>query len=146
MAFSQVIQVARKATTQSVALARSARHASAQSASVFLRDVGQGLLEVSHNTLALMGMVLSAVLIFAASHADLRHEAEAWALGWLQARHEARAEPADALAAELSEPDAIARASWRNGCRTATAWRRSRSAGWCRKPGASARRPGSTRR
>ncbi len=111
MAFSQVIQVARKATTQSVALARSVRHASAQSASVFLRDVGQGLLEVSHNTLALMGMALTAVLIFAASHADLRHEAEAWTLGWLQARHEARAEPADALAAELSEPDAIARAT-----------------------------------
>ena len=111
MAFSQVIQVARKATTQSAALARSVRHASAQSASVFLRDVGQGLLEVSHNTLALMGMALTAVLIFAASHADLRHEAEAWTLGWLQARHEARAEPADTLAAELSEPDAISRAT-----------------------------------
>jgi soluble lytic murein transglycosylase-like protein len=111
MAFSQVIQVARKATTQSATLARSVRHAAAQSTSVFLRDVGQGLLEVSHNTLALIGLVLAAVLLFAAGHADLRHEAEAWTLGWLQARHEARAEPADALAAELSEPDAIARAT-----------------------------------
>jgi hypothetical protein len=78
---------------------------------VFLRDIGQGLLEVSHNTLALLGLMLAAVVLFAAGRAELRHDAEAWALGWLQARQEARAEPADALAAELSEPDAIARAT-----------------------------------
>ncbi len=97
MAFSQMIQMSRDATTRS--------------ASVFLRDVGQGLLEVSHNTLALLGLLLTAVLIFAAGRADIRHEAEVWTLGWLQARQEARAEPADALAAELSEPDAISRAT-----------------------------------
>jgi soluble lytic murein transglycosylase-like protein len=50
-------------------------------------------------------------VLFAAGRAELRHDAEAWALGWLQARQEARAEPADALAVELSEPDAIARAT-----------------------------------
>lgn len=114
MALSQVIQVARDATTQSAAQLRAVRNASAQSASVFLRDVGQGLLEVSHNTLALLGLMLAAVLIFAAGRADVRHEAEAWALGWLQARQEARAEPVGPeaqLAAELSEPDAIARAT-----------------------------------
>jgi soluble lytic murein transglycosylase-like protein len=114
MAFSQVIQVARDATAQSATQLRSVRNASAESASVFLRDVGQGLLEVSHNTLALLGLMLAAVLIFAAGRADVRHEAEAWALGWLQARQEARAEPIGPeaqLAAELSEPDAIARAT-----------------------------------
>ena len=103
MAFSQLIAVARRL-----------RDASAQSAAVFLRDVGHGLLEVSHNTLALIGLMLAAVLLFAAGRADVRHEAEAWTLGWLQARQEARelpAQPGELLAAELSEPDAIARAT-----------------------------------
>ena len=115
MALSQVMQVARDATAQSATgftgLVRSVRNASARSAAVFLKDVGQGLLEVSHNTLALIGLVLAAAVLFAVGRADIRHDAEAWTLGWLQARQEARADPADALAAELSEPDAIARAT-----------------------------------
>ncbi|MEQ1682066.1 MAG: lytic transglycosylase domain-containing protein [Burkholderiaceae bacterium] len=100
-----------KALRPMISAAESARHATAQSVSVFLRDVGHGLLEVSHNTLALIGLILAAVVLFVAGQADLRHEAETRVLGWLQQRHEARAEPADALAAELSEPDAIARAT-----------------------------------
>ena len=115
MAFSQIIRVARDAAARSTpglaSLMSSAREASARSGAVFLKDVCQGLLEVSHNTLALVGLLLAAVLLFAAGRADVRHEAEAWTLGWLQARQEARAEPADALVAELSEPDAIARAT-----------------------------------
>jgi hypothetical protein len=58
--------------------------------------------------------MLAAVLLFAAGRADVRHEAEAWTLGWLQARQEARElppGPAELLAAELSEPDAVARAT-----------------------------------
>jgi hypothetical protein len=111
MALSQVIRVAFNATEQSAKVMRSVQSASAQSAAVFLRDVGQGLLEVSHNTLALLGLMLAAIVLFAAGRAELRNDAEAWALGWLQARQEARAEPIDALAVELSEPDAIARAT-----------------------------------
>jgi hypothetical protein len=102
------------ASSQLISALRRVRTASAQSASVFLRDVGHGLLEVSHNTLALIGLLLAAVLLFAAGRADIRHEAEAWTLGWLQARQEARElppQPADLLAAELSEPDAVARAT-----------------------------------
>jgi len=102
------------ATSQLTTALRSVRNATAQSASVFLRDVGHGLLEVSHNTLALVGLLLAAVLLFAAGRADIRHEAEAWTLGWLQARQEARelpTGPAELLAAELSEPDAVARAT-----------------------------------
>jgi hypothetical protein len=56
-------------------------------------------------------LAIAAVLMFAAGHADLRHEAEMQALNWLQSRQEAREEPAPTLAAELSEPDAIARAT-----------------------------------
>ncbi len=115
MAMSQLMQVARNAAAQSatglLSLTRSVRDTSARSAAVFLKDVGQGLLEVSHNTLALLGLVLAAVVLFAAGRADIRHEAEAWTLGWLQARQEARAEPVDPLVAELSEPDAITRAT-----------------------------------
>ncbi|MEO8060117.1 MAG: transglycosylase SLT domain-containing protein [Burkholderiales bacterium] len=100
-----------KALSPVISVARKARDATAQSVSVFLRDVGHGLLEVSHNTLALIGLMLAAVVLFAAGQADLRHEAETRVLGWLQARQEARAEPADLLAAELREPRAIARAT-----------------------------------
>jgi Transglycosylase SLT domain len=100
-----------KALSPMISAARTARDATAQSVSVFLRDVGHGLLEVSHNTLALIGLVLAAVVLFVAGQADLRHEAETQVFGWLQARHEARAEPVATLAAELSEPDAIARAT-----------------------------------
>ena len=100
-----------KALSPVMSAARTARDATAASISVFLRDVGHGLLEVSHNTLALIGLILAAVVLFVAGQADLRHEAETRVLGWLQARQEARAEPADALAAELSEPDDIARAT-----------------------------------
>ncbi len=100
-----------KALSPLIVLIHTARHAAAQSVSVFLRDAGHGLLEVSHNTLALMGLMLAAAVMFVAGQSDLRHEAETLMLGWLQARHEARSEPADLLAAELSEPDAIARAT-----------------------------------
>jgi len=102
------------ASSQLISGLRKLRIASAQSAAVFLRDVGHGMLEVSHNTLALIGLVIAAVLLFAAGRADVRHEAEAWTLGWLQARQEARelpAQPDEILAAELSEPDAVARAT-----------------------------------
>ena len=94
---------------------RAAREALTRSFAVFLKDVGNGLLEVSHNTLALVGLALAAVLIFAFSRAEVRHDAEAWTLGWLQARQEARADPEDSavdpMIAEWVEPDAIARAT-----------------------------------
>ena len=115
MAYRQTIGAAPEAADQSgtgiVAAARSARRATVQSVSVFMRDVGHGLLEVSHNTLSLLGLVLAALVVFGATRADVRHQVEVHALDWLQARQEARAEPVDPLAAELSEPDAIARAT-----------------------------------
>lgn len=95
-------------------VAQQVRAAVTRSASVFLRDVGHGLLEVSHNTLALLGLVIVATLLFAANRSEWRHEAEARALSWLQSRHEARADPAELLAADLSEPDAIARTTASN--------------------------------
>lgn len=90
---------------------RSLPEACGRSVAVFLRDVGHGLLEVSHNTLALVGLAVVAVLVFAAGRADLRASAEQHAYQWLQARHEARAEQQGNVLVALTEPDAVARAT-----------------------------------
>ncbi len=93
------------------AVLRSASRACVQSSKVFLRDVGHGLLEVSHNTLALLGLAVVGALVFAAGHADLRDRAEHVALDWLLQRQEAREQPADSVLAGLNEPDAVSRAT-----------------------------------
>ena len=83
-----------------------------ESARVFLRDVGAGLLEVSHNSLALLGLVVLGVALFAGGRAEMRGLVERHALDWLLARQEAR-EPVVAAADLLPEPepDAVARAT-----------------------------------
>ena len=96
------------------ALVRSAHRATAESFGVFVRDAGQGLLEVSHNSLALLGLVFVAVLLFLAGRHDLRHDVEARTLDWLLARYEARLEPQQLLERELSEPAAVGRATATN--------------------------------
>ncbi len=90
---------------------RSAALTVSQSVGVFVRDVGHGMLEVSHNTLALVGLLIVAGVAFTVGHPELRHTAETTVLGWLKERQEARTEPSQLLAAELSEPDAISRAT-----------------------------------
>jgi len=75
--------------------------AASRASSVFLRDVGNGLLEVSHNMLALVGLLVVALSVFAAGRADLRASVEQQALDWLQQRHSARAEDIGYVA----EPD-----------------------------------------
>lgn len=81
------------------------------SVGVFVRDVGNGMLEVSHNTLALVGLGVVAVLIFAGGRADLRHQVEVAAFDWLQSRQEARAEAEGNVLAAVAEPDAVTRAT-----------------------------------
>jgi hypothetical protein len=83
--------------------------------SVFVRDVGHGLLEVSHNSLALLGLAVLALLAFVASRDDLRSTAEHSALSWLQQRQEQRLVAQDGQRGpslvDLSEPAAVARAT-----------------------------------
>jgi hypothetical protein len=97
---------------------RSMRRAAVRSAGLFARDVGNGMLEIGHNSLALLGLAVVVVAAFVAGRADLREQGEAWALGWLQQRYEARAdeEPDDpaTAAAEPAEPTAVARATATN--------------------------------
>ena len=99
-----------RALTRLAAGAHRVHRATTESIGVFLRDTGQGLLEVSHNSLALLGLVLVAALLFVSSQRDFRHELEAQTLNWLQARQIARA-PEPTLEQELIEPDAVVRAT-----------------------------------
>ncbi len=90
-----------------ISLARHTR----DSASLFVQDIGNGLLVVSHNTLALLGLAVVAVLLVFSSQAGLRERLESATLGWLSARHEARAEAEGNTLLATAEPDAIARAT-----------------------------------
>jgi hypothetical protein len=90
---------------------RSLPSACGRSTAVFLRDVGHGLLEVSHNSLALVGLAVVALVVFAGGRADLRAVAEQRAYNWLQARQEARAEREGNVLFTLGEADAVTRAT-----------------------------------
>ena len=81
---------------------------------VFLKDAGNGLLEISHNSLALVGLAVVALALFFAGRDDLRHSLEEHAFDWLQSRQEARVEPDNtpvSLLVELAESDAVRRAT-----------------------------------
>ena len=90
---------------------RSTSRACKQSVGVFTRDVGNGLLEISHNGLAMLGLVVLVVTVFVAARPDLRHQTEVWAFDWLQERSEARAEASDDITVAAAEPSAVSRAT-----------------------------------
>ncbi len=94
-------------------IGRSWRSSTLRSGTVFLRDAGQGLLEIGHNSLALLGLLILGVTVFAASRPDVRHALEVETLSWLQARQDARVQATAVVDDEpnLGEPDAIARAT-----------------------------------
>ena len=92
-------------------LLRQAHFATTRSVGVFVGDVGRGLLEVSHNTLALVGLAAVAVALFATGRPELRQQAEVVALEWLQSRHEQRELASGNSLAGISEPEAVARAT-----------------------------------
>lgn len=89
---------------------RAASSACVESTRVFLRDVGAGLLEVSHNSLALLGLLVVGVVLFAGGREETRTLAERHALDWLLARQEAR-EPDLRDSQPEPEPGAVARAT-----------------------------------
>ena len=102
----------RRILTQS----RRGQRAVSQSVHVFIGDVSRGLFEVGHSTLALVGFLLVVGAVFAASRADVRHEAEVYAFGWLQSRHEARHESVTG-----AEPLIVAMPAQRDAAERATA-------------------------
>jgi hypothetical protein len=92
-------------------LMRRAAQATARSTGVFLRDVGCGLLEVGHNSLALVGLAAVAIALFGVSRPELHQQVEAVALDWLQSRHEQRELAAGNALVGLGELEAVARAT-----------------------------------
>ena len=96
---------------KSLQMLRAARESTMRSVNVFMRDVGNGLLEVSHNSLALLGLAVVVTLVFVAGRPDLRQQTETWALGWLQERHESRTAESEDLTVAAAEPDAVERAT-----------------------------------
>jgi hypothetical protein len=93
---------------------RQARDAGTRTVVAFIGDVGRGLLEISHNTLALVGLTAVAVLALALGRADVRHQVEATALEWLQMRHEERTLASGDLLALVAEPEAVSRVTATN--------------------------------
>jgi hypothetical protein len=79
---------------------------------VFAKDVGQGLLLVSHNTLALLGLLLLSLTVAFSSQPQWRAQLESQAHTWLQERATARAEREGDTLALSADPDAIGRATF----------------------------------
>jgi hypothetical protein len=96
---------------KSLQMLRAARESTMRSVNVFMRDVGNGLLEISHNSLALLGLAVVVALVFVAGRPDVRQQTETWALGWLQERHESRTAESEDLTVAAAEPDAVERAT-----------------------------------
>lgn len=94
---------------------RQAAESTRRSAALFAGDVGRGMLEIGHNGLAVLGLTVIVVLMFAAGRPDLRERTEAWALSWLQERQDSRSEASDdsgeAVAQPAAEPTAVERAT-----------------------------------
>jgi len=89
------------------------KKAAGQASSLFIKDIAQGLLLVSHNTLAVLGLGVVALVMTVTSQHELRHRIEDLTLGWLNDRLEARAEMegnTNTLIA-FNEPDAVTRAT-----------------------------------
>jgi hypothetical protein len=89
---------------QPQAVVRNALTTGRESVTVFLTDVGHGLLDVSHSMLAMVGLAVVAGALFMSSQDELRDSLEARAWGWLEARHLARSGGEDLAAAAESEP------------------------------------------
>ena len=83
----------------------------AQSTLVFVGDVGRGMLVISHNTLALLGLLMVCAVLFAAGRDDIRNQVESQFLDWLQARQVARTDPVIEPETELVDINAVARAT-----------------------------------
>ena len=95
-------------------LLRHAQRATVRSTRVFACDVGRGMLEISHNTLALVGLASIAVVVFALGRPDIRGQLEVQTLDWLQTRHEAREQASGNLLVALAEPEGVNRATAAN--------------------------------
>jgi soluble lytic murein transglycosylase-like protein len=96
---------------QAFASLRRAQRATARSLAVFVGDVGRGLLEISHNTLALVGLVSLVVIALVLGRPEMRQQVESVTLEWLQGRHVERTLASGNVLAVVAEPSAVQRAT-----------------------------------
>ncbi|MBU6258547.1 MAG: lytic transglycosylase domain-containing protein [Burkholderiales bacterium] len=96
---------------RTIAMLRQAQRSTAKSLFVFVRDVGHGFLEISHNTLALVGLAAIALLVVGFGRADMRGEVENVAFKWLQTRHDEREISSGNIIDSVSDHGAVARAT-----------------------------------
>lgn len=73
----------------------------------FAADVTEGFFEITHNSLALIGLIVAAAAVALFAHTDLRTQGEAQLRTWLQERHVA-------VVGLTPEPDAIERTTAAN--------------------------------
>ena len=82
---------------------------------LFLTDVWSGVRLVSHNTLAMVGLVAIVCTLFLVQKPELRHSLESQALAWLTERVQGRlasdSETSDDVLLAMAEPEAINRAT-----------------------------------
>ncbi len=90
---------------------KAASKAVAQSAAVFGKDVGHGLLVVGHNALATVGITTVALAALCLGDDSLRDNLEASAYEWLQDRSEVRGQANSDTLEVLAEPNAVERAT-----------------------------------
>ncbi len=82
------------------------------------KSAWQGVVEIGHNSLAVVGLACIGVVLFFSGDSALRHQIERQALEWLNLRHGAlvsgiaEVNTVDLLA-DLNEPEAVARATAR---------------------------------
>ncbi len=79
--------------------------------------VWQGVVDIGHNSLAVLGLACIGVVMFFSSDSALRHQVERQALEWLNLRHgspTAAIDESASLLAGLSDPDAVDRATARH--------------------------------
>lgn len=79
--------------------------------SIVVKDIGQGVLLISHNTLALLGLALVSLMVVFGTQPGLRGSIEHHALAWLTQRHEARLVQDGQEAIAEAEPTAVQRVS-----------------------------------
>jgi Transglycosylase SLT domain len=90
-------------------LLNSAWQGTRKAARVFVRDVGSGMLEISHNGLAAVGLAVVAFCMVGLSQDSVRVRLETEVLGWLKSRAEIRELALGNVIGVFSEPSAADR-------------------------------------
>lgn len=83
----------------------------ARTAGGWARRAGKGLVEISQNSLAALGLAVVSVVAVASWHGQLVVQVESHLLGWLQSRHVARAEASGDVLSAVASPEALNRAT-----------------------------------